>query len=96
MRRAESPLEGYIRTQRLEDLRIPPPIPAERSSSHWNRAEPKRTATCMMLKAVAKTTDVMLPPCHNEFRGPRFDTVNRVSFATITTHKVNLLLLKSL
>ncbi|GFV99906.1 uncharacterized protein TNCV_5082651 [Trichonephila clavipes] len=41
-----------------------------------------RTVTCMVLKANDRRTSC---PCHDEFRGPRFDYVRQVALATTTT-----------
>ncbi|GFY29821.1 uncharacterized protein TNCV_1813951 [Trichonephila clavipes] len=40
------------------------------------------TVTCMVLKTNDRRTSC---PCHDEFRGPRSDSVRQVALATITT-----------
>ncbi|GFS53740.1 uncharacterized protein TNCV_731341 [Trichonephila clavipes] len=50
-------------------------------AQNWGGNEPNHTVTFMVLK-LRVTSGVQSSPCHDEFRGPRSDSVRRVALAT--------------
>ncbi|GFY27368.1 hypothetical protein TNCV_2069881 [Trichonephila clavipes] len=51
----------------------------QEASQNWGGTEPNRTVTFTGLKAMANDRRIQLLPCHDEFRGPRYNvSVDRV------------------
>ncbi|GFW75083.1 hypothetical protein TNCV_447881 [Trichonephila clavipes] len=52
---------------------------------NWGGAEPNRTVTCMVLKAMDNDRRKKLALCHDEFIGPLSGTADQVALAITTS-----------